>query len=213
MADRFLPGDRIEYIGRAVFDGIIDTGEVGWVIRVEAGWVFASWPRSGVHSVPVRSARLLAPEVTRDVDEAPNALLWPVLGEKLPALESGRPCDPYMNQGCHPDIVARVWDELGAELPRDCRALAKGRPVLAHPATDRIIAAARGTAYALWLTPEDFADAREGGAKTVMAWSDVPETDLAKIAGAGWIWGSWYAHEPAWLRRAYAASGSDQRTW
>jgi hypothetical protein len=46
-------GDRVRYIAAPVFDGIVDTGEIGLVERVEAGWVFAWWPRSGLHSVPL----------------------------------------------------------------------------------------------------------------------------------------------------------------
>jgi hypothetical protein len=207
-AASFARGDRVEYIGAPVFDGIITTGEVGWVTKVEAGWVFALWPRSGVHSVPVGNVRLLPPKVTRKIGQAVNAGIWALLGEELPPPRNGRPRDPYMSQGCHPDVVVRVWDQLGEELPRDCRGQAKGRPVLAHPETDRIFAACRGTAYALWLTPDDFVEALRAGASTVMRWSGGSETDLAERAGSGWIWGRWFDQEPSWLRRAYASSGS-----
>jgi hypothetical protein len=150
---------------------------------------------------------LLGPEVTRVVSEAPNRRMWGLLGEELPPLQSGRPRDPYLEQGCHPDMVSRVWSELGKALPADCRAQAKGRPVLAHPESDRIIALAHGTAYAIWLTPDDFAAARDGGAQTVMVWSGGSQTDLAARAGSGWIWGRWYEDEPVWLQRAFAAAG------
>jgi len=211
-AEDFLPGDLVEYIAAPVFDRIIDTGEVGRVTKVEAGWVFAAWPRSGIHSVPVGNVRLLAPEVTRTVTEAGNAGIWRFLGDELPALKGERPRDPYLDQGCHPDAVARVWDELGKELPRDCRAQAKGKPVLAHPETDRIIAVAYGTAYALWLTPADLADALRAGATAVMTWSGGSATDLAKRAGAAWVWGRWHADERLWLQHALAAAGSADRS-
>jgi len=29
--------------------------------------------------------------------------------------------DPYMNAGSHPECVERVWDDIGATLPEDCR--------------------------------------------------------------------------------------------
>lgn len=51
------PGDRVVYIGEPVFDLIITTGEVGVVTDVREGWVFARWPRSGVHSVPIDQVR------------------------------------------------------------------------------------------------------------------------------------------------------------
>lgn len=53
----YKSGDLVEYIAAPVFDLIITTGEVGVVTRVEDGWVFARWPRSGVHSVPLEHVR------------------------------------------------------------------------------------------------------------------------------------------------------------
>jgi hypothetical protein len=53
------PGDRVRYIGAPVFDLIIDTGEIGVVERVDAGWIYALWPRSGVHSVPLTNVEPL----------------------------------------------------------------------------------------------------------------------------------------------------------
>ncbi len=53
----YQEGDRVEYIAAPVFDLIIMTGEVGIVTKEEDGWVFAEWPRSGVHSVPVAHVR------------------------------------------------------------------------------------------------------------------------------------------------------------
>ena len=53
----YEPGDLVEYTAAPVFDLIITTGEVGTVTRVEDGWVFAEWPRSGEHSVPLAHVR------------------------------------------------------------------------------------------------------------------------------------------------------------
>jgi hypothetical protein len=53
----FRPGDQVEYIGQPVFDLIIRTGDLGRVSRIEDDWVFAEWPESGEHSVPLRNAR------------------------------------------------------------------------------------------------------------------------------------------------------------
>lgn len=55
--DSYQPGDEVEYIAEPVFDLIIETGDVGIVTRVEDGWIYATWPRSGEHSVPLRNVR------------------------------------------------------------------------------------------------------------------------------------------------------------
>jgi hypothetical protein len=53
----FVPGDRVEYVAEPVFDLVIRTGDLGFVTRVEADWVFAEWPTSGEHSVPLHNTR------------------------------------------------------------------------------------------------------------------------------------------------------------
>jgi hypothetical protein len=53
----YRPGDRVEYIAPPVFDLIIETGEVGVVTAFVDGWVYAEWPRSGIHSVPISHVR------------------------------------------------------------------------------------------------------------------------------------------------------------
>lgn len=50
-------GDRVEYIAAPVFDLIIQPGDVGEVTRVNDGWVYATWPRIGEHSVPLEHVR------------------------------------------------------------------------------------------------------------------------------------------------------------
>ena len=47
----------MEYIAAPVFDIIIQPGGVGEVTRVVDGWVYAVWPRSGEHSVPLGNVR------------------------------------------------------------------------------------------------------------------------------------------------------------
>jgi hypothetical protein len=129
--DDVLPGDRVEYIGRPVFDGIINTGEIGWVTKVEAGWVFAAWPRSGIHSVPVANVRLLGPEVTRAVAEAGNTAIWSLLGgslkrsaqQRLHLLSRRVPLECFsgatVELGCDPvklDLAARSQVELAWQV-------------------------------------------------------------------------------------------------
>jgi len=195
----------VEYVGAAFEDRAIEPGAIGRVTHVDTAAASVVWPGPLIRSVPLGDLRVLGPEVTRLVAEGPNRQLWGLLGEELPPLKTGRPRDPYLDQGCHPDMVSRVWSELGKPLPRDCRGQAKGKPVLAHPESDRIIALAHGTAYALWLTPDDFRAAC--GARTVMVWSGGSRTDLRERAGPGWIWGGWYEDEPRWVQAAYAMVG------
>jgi len=155
------------------------------------------------------------------VSQGPNRQLWRWLGEELPMVRSRhtsgsvdheeRPRDPYWEQGSHPDVVDRIWNQLGRTLPRSCRAQAKGRPVLAESTSGRIFAVARGTAYALWLTKDDFGRASDAGASTKMVWSGSHVTDLAKVAGEGWIWGKWYSDEVHWLWHSFDALVDDAK--
>jgi hypothetical protein len=58
VADQLRPGDRVEYLRAGVFDNLLVRGEVGEVVRVDGDWVYAVWPRSGLHSVPTANVRL-----------------------------------------------------------------------------------------------------------------------------------------------------------
>src|SRR3954451_20998414 len=61
--------------------------------------------------------------------------------------------DPYMNLGAHPEVVQRIWDELGKSLPRDCRSVVNSTPALVHPENGTIFVVALGTGYGLRLPP------------------------------------------------------------
>jgi len=63
-------------------------------------------------------------------------------GEKAERLLLASPdnvTDPYMGQGSHPDIVQRVWNEIGGGLPIDCRCLIYGTPALIHPGSGIVL--------------------------------------------------------------------------
>ena len=57
----------------------------------------------------------------------------------------------YWECGAHPDIVERVWDQLGKLLPAECRQVVLGSPPLAHPDSGVLLAVAIGTQYGLRL--------------------------------------------------------------
>jgi hypothetical protein len=108
--------------------------------------------------------------------------------------------DPYLETGHHPDVVERVWRDLGRDLPESARCRVDGNPVLAHRESGAVLAFPRGTAYALWLTPDTRAAC---DLSPRQQWSNGKVTDLALVLGDGWYWGRFDEHEPAWCRAAH----------
>ena len=116
--------------------------------------------------------------------------------------------DPYLRQGSHPDIVQRVWDELGANVPLKCRCLIYGTPALVHDLTGVVIAICNGTQYNLRLTATDFRVAIAKGASTRTLWSNGKEMDSLTELGPDWIFGGWFKEEGQWCRDTYREYGS-----
>ena len=121
--------------------------------------------------------------------------------------------DPYLTLGTHPDLVTRLWDELGARLPADCRLIAYGMPVLVRPDTGVIIGLAGGTQmYALRLDVDGAVEAGAAGLSSVFRYPPVPPIRPDEIIvdagtfGETWIFGRWHASEPAWLAAGYLAA-------
>lgn len=116
--------------------------------------------------------------------------------------------DPYYKLGSHPDVVERIWDQLGAAVPRPCRCIVGGTPALVQPRTGIIFALAIGTQYGLRL-PGGLADeAIRAGAKTQVRWSTGDEMDTRRDLGEEWVFGAWLAQEPDWCRKACEIFGS-----
>ena len=115
--------------------------------------------------------------------------------------------DPYLCQGSHPDIVQRVWDELGALLPAECRSLVHGTPAIVHNRTGIVIAICNGTQYNLRLTTDGFREAIARGARTRTRWSTGEGMDSLAVLGADWIFGGWFKEEEQWCRDSYEEYG------
>jgi hypothetical protein len=133
-------------------------------------------------------------------------------GTRMPAFATATSVrDPYYGLGTHPDLVERLWDELGAALPVDCRAVFFGTPALIEPRTGIVFAFAGGThTYGLRLPPREHADAVRAGAQRVHRYPD--GTALALEAfGPEWVFGGWFADERAWCRAAYALAARRER--
>lgn len=113
------------------------------------------------------------------------------------------PCDlvkdPYMGCGSHPDIVARVWDELGKGTVTEGRLIVCATPVLANPETGLILAVSYGTSYCIRIAPFWREDAIRSGCARIHKWSDGTVTDIQEEFGSGWMFGGWAAGEHRWI--------------
>ena len=116
--------------------------------------------------------------------------------------------DPYMGAGSHPEIVERLWDQIGPLLPADCRCRVGRNPALAHPRTGLILAVAMGTQYALRLPLRASQLALAAGAKTTTVWGVKNHFDLGATFGTDWVFGAWLKQEPEWCRLVYDAEGA-----
>lgn len=112
--------------------------------------------------------------------------------------------------GTHPDLVERLWDQLGKLLPEDCHAVVYGAPILMRQSSGIIFAFAGGThTYAFRLPPELREAAMKAGATRVYHYRAYPELeleastfDLADI-GDEWVFGGWLKGEEDWIKAAY----------
>ena len=113
-------------------------------------------------------------------------------------------------RGTHPDLLMRLWDELGGLLPVDCHAVVHGSPVLLRPDSAVIFAFAGGThTYAFRLPPDIRAAAIKAGATRVYHYRAYAELnleastfDLADV-GDEWVFAGWLKGEEQWIKSAY----------
>lgn len=109
--------------------------------------------------------------------------------------------DLYYGLGSHPDVVQRVLDELGADLPREARLVVYGNPALVLPDNGIIVAVALGTTYALRIPADRWQEAVAAKAKQVHQYSAPQRAlDVSREFGPDWFFGQWHRAEPAWCR-------------
>lgn len=109
----------------------------------------------------------------------------------------------YYLCGCHPDIVERVWDQIGETLPADCRCLVHGTPALVHSTSGIILAIGIGTQYGLRLPGLLATEATKAGAKTYTTWAGGGGMDAQRDLGDDWVFGAWLKDELSWCRQVY----------
>jgi hypothetical protein len=112
--------------------------------------------------------------------------------------------DPYLEAGSHPDVVARVWEELGAELPPEARCLVLGTPALVRAATGTVLAVALGTTYALRVPASRWDEALALGVRQVHLYTAGAVTlDVGERFGPDWVFGLWVEAEAEWCKESY----------
>lgn len=110
--------------------------------------------------------------------------------------------DYYLEAGAHPEVVGRLWDEIGKALPVDSRALVFGTPALVRPDSGVVLAFALGTEYALRL-PRRLSMQKPAGLRTVAHWTGGGSTDIALECGPDWVFGSFSPDEISWCAETF----------
>lgn len=131
----------------------------------------------------------------------------------------GEVADPYMSLGTHPELVGRLWDELGSKLPRDCRWVVYGTPALVHPDSGVIFAFGGGTQTYAFRLPERERDAAlAAGATSVHEYPAYPELNIERssldlaVIGKEWVFGGWHKGEEHWCLSAFSYAASEVTT-
>ena len=115
--------------------------------------------------------------------------------------------DPYMRLGAHPEVVQRIWDELGEGLPRDCRRVVYSSPALVHPKNGTIFVLALGTGYGLRLPPPLVEVAIRCGARISVRYTDGDDMNTRRDLGRDWVLGAWLTAETRWCTKAFEYFG------
>jgi hypothetical protein len=116
----------------------------------------------------------------------------------------------YWESGAHPEIVERLWDQLGKVLPVECRQVVLGSPALIHPDSGVVLAIAVGTQYGLRLPTLAWREGLPPGTRTQTVWAGGRQMDIQEEFGEDWIFGAWSPAEEAWCLQTFRERGAGQ---
>jgi hypothetical protein len=109
----------------------------------------------------------------------------------------------YWEAGSHPDVVERIWDQLGRDLPPDSKRVVCGTPVLLHPRSKVLLAVAIGTQYAIRLPAAVLRSGLPAGARTETVWAGGTRMNVQQELGDDWIFGSHSPVEVEWCEESF----------
>jgi hypothetical protein len=148
--------------------------------------------------------RLVNARVVRYLERNPEVRGLP---DARPPRENQR---DYWECGAHPEIVERLWDQLGKHLPAECCQVVLGSPALVHPDSGALLAIAIGTQYGVCLPASALREGLPPGTRTQTVWAEGSTMDIQKDFGEGWIFGAWSPAEEVWCLEAFREQGVDQ---
>ena len=115
----------------------------------------------------------------------------------------------YLVLGTHPDLVSRLWDELGKALALDCRAIFFGNPVLLHPQSGVVFGFAGGThTLALRLPEPEHGEALQAGATHIKHYPGKQSAIDLSAVGPEWLFMNWFTDEERWCIAACESAGA-----
>ncbi|MGA2350592.1 MAG: hypothetical protein ABSF70_09195 [Terracidiphilus sp.] len=110
----------------------------------------------------------------------------------------------------HHEVLERIWGQLGTPLPRDCRAIVHGTPVLQHPDTGLIFVIGMGTFYWLRIPVEMLIELQANEHNFVQKMWNGEVIDVRRELGVGWAYGGWREAELEWCIEFYKQANENK---
>ena len=117
----------------------------------------------------------------------------------------------YWECGSHPDVVERVWDQLGKQLPAKCRRVVLGTPALVHPDSGAVLAIAIGTQYGIRLPRRIQKEGLSPDARIQVTWTTGEQMKIQEEIGSDWVFGTWASAEEAWCLETFQEQESSDQ--